>query len=315
MLELLYGHSGDQFLGKIALSLTSRGLAQGDGWTVADVLCTAGPRDRAFEERHSRFSIALVIAGSFHYRCTTGHELMTPGSILLGNAGQNFECGHEHGTGDRCVAFRFTSEYFERIAADAGGRPDFRVPRLPPLRATSPVFVRACVGLLRPDLDWEELGIQLAARAVQVAHGLSPNVNGAPPSALARVTSVVRRIERDRSRKLNLGTLAREAGLSPYHFLRTFQGLTGVTPHQFILRERLREAALRLVNERTLVLDIALDCGFGDLSNFNHAFRAEFGAAPRAYRLAYCRERVRKLGHSITRRPALESGTPPSQTA
>jgi AraC-like DNA-binding protein len=39
--------------------------------------------------------------------------------------------------------------------------------------------------------------------------------------------------------------------------------------------ERLRPA---------LILDVALDAGFGDVSNFNHAFRAEFGISPRAYR-------------------------------
>ena len=82
-----------------------------------------------------------------------------------------------------------------------------------------------------------------------------------------------------------LGSLAREAGLSPYHFLRTFQRLTGVTPHQYVLRARLREAAMRLAVEHARVIDIALDCGFGDVSNFNRAFRAEFGVSPRVYRL------------------------------
>jgi len=81
------------------------------------------------------------------------------------------------------------------------------------------------------------------------------------------------------------GSLAREAALSPFHFLRTFERLTGVTPHQYILRARLREAALRLAAEPAKILDIALDCGFADLSNFNRAFRAEFGVNPRAYRL------------------------------
>jgi len=69
-----------------------------------------------------------------------------------------------------------------------------------------------------------------------------------------------------------------------YHFFRTFEGLTGTTPHQYLLRIRLRRAALRLRTEPTPILDVALDCGFGDVSNFNHAFRAEFGLSPRAYR-------------------------------
>jgi AraC-like DNA-binding protein len=274
-------------LGKIAPSSntpTYRLLARGEGWTVAHVVCTAGPRDRPFEEQHSQFSIAIVTAGTFHYRSAKGHALMTPGSILLGNAGQHFECGHEHGVGDRCLAFRFSREYFERIASDAGGAPGFRVPRLPPLRATSAAIARACAGLAGADLAWEEISVSLTARAVQISNGMEPVPMCAPPSAVARVTAVVRRIERDFAAELNLAELAREARLSPYHFLRTFQSLTGVTPHQFILRRRLREAALGLASGRENILNIALDCGFGDVSNFNHAFRAEFGVSPRDFR-------------------------------
>ena len=94
-------------------------------------------------------------------------------------------------------------------------------------------------------------------------------------------------MERDQTMELNLATLARQARLSPYHFLRTFRTVTGVTPYQFILRKRLRAAALRLMSEPAKVLDIAFDCGFGDVSNFNHAFRAEFGVSPRDYRKLY----------------------------
>lgn len=229
-----------------------------------------------------------MAAGTFQYRSSSGGELMTPGSILLGNAGHSFECGHEHGVGDHCIAFRFTPEYLERIAADAGGVASFRTSRLPPLRETARLIARACAGLSgSPDVSWEELSIQLAARAVQVAAGLEPHGNHAPPGALARVTQAVRGMEREVAAELSLADLARQARLSPYHFLRTFQRATGVTPHQFILRRRLREAALRLARERTQVLTVALDCGFRDLSNFNHAFRAEFGVTPRDYRRLY----------------------------
>jgi AraC family transcriptional regulator len=90
----------------------------------------------------------------------------------------------------------------------------------------------------------------------------------------------VRAIERRPDATVGLGSLAREAGLSPYHFLRTFERLAGITPHQYVRRARLREAASRLVSNNEKVLDIALDCGFGDVSNFNHAFRSEFGINP-----------------------------------
>ena len=84
---------------------TPRTIAAGDGWTVADVVCTSGPPDRPFEEQHARYTIAIVLAGSFQYRSPFGGGLMTPGSVMLGNPGQCFECGHEHGDGDRCVSF------------------------------------------------------------------------------------------------------------------------------------------------------------------------------------------------------------------
>jgi AraC-like DNA-binding protein len=274
-------------LAKIAVEaeLAGRILAQGDGWSVEDVVCSSGPRDRPFEERHSHVSIAIVAAGTFQYRAQNsagrGCELMTPGSVLLGDAGQFFECGHEHGTGDRCISFRYTPDYFERLSAGAR----FRVPRLPPLRQLSALVARACAGLNgSQSLPWEELSIQLAAQALQLAGASRFKPNSATPSALARVTRTVRLIEQHPQARLDLGSLAREARLSRYHFLRTFEGLAGLTPHQYVLRARLREAASRLAKSTAAVLDIALESGFGDVSNFNRAFRNEFGVSPRAFR-------------------------------
>jgi AraC family transcriptional regulator len=271
----------------------TRLLARGHGWIVQDVVCTSGPQDRPFEEQHSSTSIAIVVAGSFQYRSAAGCELMSPGSLLLGNAGQCFECGHEHASGDRCIAFHYSTEYFERL----GIEPKFSAPRLPNLPALSPLVARAYTTLLASaDNAWEELCLELAVRTVQLANNTSPHPNATAPGALARVTSVVRLIEQCPTTELSLENLAREAGLSPYHFLRTFTQLTGLTPHQYILRTRLREAAIRLADSRTSppskILDIALDCGFDDLSNFNRAFRAEFGTTPRNYR------------NGITRTPA-----------
>ena len=233
-------------------------------------------------------SVAIVAAGTFQYRSATGRELMTPGSLLLGNAGQTFQCGHEHGVGDRCIAFSYAAEFFEALLADAGIRrasPDFKVPRLPPLRAFSPVVARATAALDgEGDVSWEELGIELAVRAAQVAGGLSPTQVVPQPGAVARVTRIVRMLEQDTDSSHTVGDLARDAGLSPYYFLRTFRSVTGVTPHQYISRVRLRRAATRLRTERGKIVDIALNSGFDDISNFNRAFRAEFGVSPRAYR-------------------------------
>jgi len=298
---LLYGEPERGVLAKIAVELrqalarraaagapgqaAARPLARGEGWQVTDVLCTHGPHDRPFEERHSAVSIAIVAAGTFQYRSAAGRELMTPGSLLLGNPGQTFECGHEHASGDRCIAFSYDPDYFARLAADAGVRcAGFRHVRLPPLRDFAPSVSRACTAVSGPaDITWDELATELAVRAASLASPVKPSTTP-PPNAEARVTRSVRMIDRDPAASLDLATLARAAGLSAYHFLRTFHQITGLTPHQYILRARLRAAATRIAAGTERILEVALDCGFGDLTNFNRAFRMEFGTNPRAWR-------------------------------
>lgn len=263
-------------------------LAAGDGWTVADVICTAGPADRSYEEQHSGVSIGVVVAGTFQYRSPRGRATLTPGSLLLGNHGECYECGHEHAAGDRCVAFRFTPALFDRIVADAGVPRDarrFRSPRVPPLRELSSYVARAAAGAVRAtDPAWDELALEIAAAALGAGGDAGRSDRAPSNAAVARVTDAVRRIERRPDAPVTLDSLAADAGESAFRYLRTFKRVTGVTPHQFVLRTRLRHAAAELAGTDAKVIDVALGSGFGDLSNFNRAFRDEFGVTPRRYR-------------------------------
>jgi AraC family transcriptional regulator len=266
-----------------------RTMASGAGWEVADVLCTCGPGDHAFEERHAAFCIALVAAGVFEYRSETGAALMTPGAVMLGNAGECFECGHRHRAGDRCIAFRYAPEYFERLFADAGiagRRASFEVARIEPSRLLAPFVAAVSTGATTAaEMAWDEIAVTVAARVIRAVEGMAvAKAKRLPAGALARVVDVVRWIDETPDAELGLDRLADHARLSPYHFLRTFEQATGVTPHQYVLRARLRACAQRLADTSDKIVDVALDCGFADLSNFNRAFRTEFGMSPRRYR-------------------------------
>jgi AraC family transcriptional regulator len=275
-------------------------LAKGDGWSVEDLLCTCGRHDHPFEEQHATVTVAVVMAGTFQYRAAAKLErtshLMIPGSLLLGNHGQSFECSHEHGSGDRCLSFHFSQDYFESLAANAGsprGERSFPVARLGVVRDLSSVIARASTGVARaggprrgPDWNawWEEVGLDLAALAVRIANGSAGSGKVAIPGAVARVTRILRNLEANPTFGPSIRRLALDAGLSPYHFLRTFEQLTGVTPHRYIRRMRLRQAAAELLAERKPILDVVMGCGFGDVSNFNRAFRREFGMCPSLFR-------------------------------
>ena len=133
-------------------SLRARVLAEGDDWLVEDVICTHRPHDPSFEERHGRYRVALVGAGTFQCRGANGRELLTPGSLLLGNVHECFECGHEHGTGDRCLAFGFAPEAFERLAYDVGvrGKARFAALRVPPLDGLAPLVAETSAAWTQP---------------------------------------------------------------------------------------------------------------------------------------------------------------------
>ena len=264
-------------MGKIATKI----VASGNGWSVRDAVCTSGPQDRPYEEQHGSFTIAAVVEGSFRYRGGRNSEVMSPGALLLGNCGHYFECGHEHGTGDRCVSFHYTPEFFER----SGAKGDFPVHRVPPLPVLTPLLVETRLAVQLPDkVAIEELAHGFVS-AVLGLLGKSREVSRAATAAdERRISATLRFIEANLAEPLPLAQLASAAKMSEFHFLRVFKQVARVTPHQYILRARLREAAVQLKTHGDDVLAIALAAGFLDLSNFNHAFRAEFGVSPRIYR-------------------------------
>jgi AraC-like DNA-binding protein len=271
------------------MPLSAKLLASGTGWRVSDVVCTSGPRDPCYEEQHSAYSIALVTDGNFQYRTAQGSALMTPGSLLLGNEGACFECGHQHTRGDRCLAFHFSPEVFESVVSATPGAKQLALaaPRLPPV--PSVLAVLAAAQALRDERgsreEFRELALRVAGAACAALGQGSPASQRSPtPRDERRVAAALHRIESQRERRLSVDELAAAAAVSPFHFLRIFEQVVGVTPGQYMLRTRLRRAAVRLRRSDDTIAAVALDYGFDDLSTFNRQFRRATGVTPGAYR-------------------------------
>lgn len=276
-----------------AMTITSHVLASGRGWSVRDVVCTAGPDDRPFEERHASVCIAAVMRGTFQYRTAHGTAMLAPGALLLGNAGACFECGHEHGVGDRCLSFQFAPDYFEDIVGAVRGarRVAFTVPRLAPSASLVPLIAAAETA---DALELEEVALRLAGGVAATLASTASPARAPSRRDTRRIGEAVRRIEAQAHQSITLTALARGAAMSPYHFLRTFRGVVGITPHQFVLGQRLRRTAVQLRQSDRSVTTIAYDAGFNDLATFNRRFRRIMGVTPTAYRL----ERLSRWGRS-----------------
>lgn len=80
-------------------------------------------------------------------------------------------------------------------------------------------------------------------------------------------------------------TLARLAGRSPSHVARAAVRWYGQTPTEIVNAARMEFSARQLMGSARPIVEIALDCGFNNLSHFYALFRKRFGVSPRRYRM------------------------------
>jgi AraC-like DNA-binding protein len=265
--------------------MASRTIAQGDGIIVYDYCCEAGPGDRPFAELHDRFSVAYVRKGSFGYQARGRAFELVAGSLLIGRPGDEYICTHDHHVcGDECLSVQLTPD----MAENAGVRPrswqSGGVPPVPELVVLGELAQAAAEG--RSDVGLDEIGLTLVARCADVVSGGSQKATKATARDRRRAVEVALWIDANAHEPVDLEGAARKAGLSAFHFLRLFRDALGVTPHQYLVRARLRHAARLLAEDDRPITDIALDVGFADLSNFVRTFRRAAGVSPSGFRRA-----------------------------
>ena len=257
--------------------------------TVSEFRCDAGPDDRPFAECRTGHSIAYVRSGSFGCHCRAGFFELVAGSLLVGAPGDEYTCTHEHVCGDVCLSFFLGEDLVDAL----GGRRETwqvgAVPPLPELMVLGELAQTAADG--NSDLGLDEVGQLLASRFVDVVSGRSRKRVAPNARDRRRAVEAALWIDANSHDEIDLELAARQADLSPFHFLRLFSNVLGVTPHQYLVRSRLRHAARLLAHDDIAVTDIAYDVGFGDLSNFVRTFHRAAGLSPTKFRQAARGER------------------------
>lgn len=252
--------------------------------SVMDYRCRVGPADAPFVELHGDFSVSYVRKGSFGYRARGESFELVAGSVLVGHPGDEFMCTHDHVQGDECLSFHLEPALVETIDDRTEIWRTGCVPPLPELMVLGELAQAAAEG--RSDVGVDEVGMLFAARFVEVVSGRKRK----PPQARARdrrrAVEAALWLDAHSHEPIDLDSTAREVGLSSFHFLRLFAAVLGVTPHQYLLRSRLRHAARLLADDARSITDVAFDVGFGDLSNFVRTFHRAAGVSPRRFRQA-----------------------------
>ncbi len=91
------------------------------------------------------------------------------------------------------------------------------------------------------------------------------------------------------SRELGLAELAAVVHLSPHHFCLLFRNTAGITPYQYVLRERVHESTKRLAARQVPIVEIAGALGFANQSHFTAVFRKVTGMTPKHYQRGFDR--------------------------
>lgn len=117
----------------------------------------------------------------------------------------------------------------------------------------------------------------------------------------ARVRRIRELVHAKMEEELTLCELAESVGLSTAHFSQMFRKSTGETPHQFVLRERVKRAKEMLRSAEARVLDVAVACGFKTQQHFARVFRRMCGISPTEYRQEFQRYDA-TLTHDISSR-------------
>ena len=251
--------------------------------SVIDYRCDAGPADRPFVESHRNYSIAYVRKGGFGCEARGEKRDLVAGSLMVGYPGDEYMCTHEHhGCGDECLSFQLAPELAESLGGSAQPWRAVSVAPVPELMMLGELGQAAAEGC--SDIGLDEIGHSLAARFLNLFQARKPAAASA--SDRRRAVEAALWIDAHSSEEIHLDRAARFAGRSPFHFLRVFSRVLGVTPHQYLVRSRLRRAARLLADAERSVTDIALDVGFGDLSNFVRTFHRAAGVSPRGFRCA-----------------------------
>jgi AraC-like DNA-binding protein len=252
--------------------------------SVSDFRCSAVPGDAPFVEQHRCHSVSYVRKGSFGCRSRGRSFELVAGSVMVGHPGDEYVCSHDHVCGDECLSFFLSSELVQAI----GDRPETWqigcAPPLPELMVLGELAQAAADG--RNDVGLDEIGQLFASRFVEIVSGRPEKPVSATSRDRRRAVEAALWIDAHSHRQIDLEDAAAQADISPFHFLRLFAKVLGVTPHQYLVRSRLRHAARRLADEDRSITDIAYDVGFGDLSNFVRTFHRAAGVSPLRFRQA-----------------------------
>lgn len=220
---------------------------------------------------HDQFGIGVIDAGAHRSHSGRGQVEAQAGDLITVNPGEVHD-GMPLAASGRSWRMLYLDPGL--LHGDDGGA-EFCWPAL-----HDPAAARRFGRLFAALTGSEAAGLEPEADLLLLVARLQDRPRHALPPA--RIDAALQRLADAPADPVSLADLARLAGLSRFHFLRSFAAATGLTPHAFQIQHRLH-LARRLIAARTPLAEAAAAAGFSDQSHLTRLFRRSYGLTPKAY--------------------------------
>lgn len=215
-------------------------------------------------------------------------SIRRPGSIIYIPAESEWTGWDE---GDATASYLLVSVEREFAEQTFAGTALYRPAELPPWIGFRDSTIEMALQRIATELRYPDpisatmVECQVAQLFVQLVRlnrtRYQPAKGGLSAFDLKRVMAMIESLSGDRP---TLADLAKEIGISRFHFGRAFKQSTGMTPHAFIAKRRLEQSAEMLRSTNLSATKIAMECGFASSSHFTNAFKRAFGVNPSEFR-------------------------------
>ena len=241
------------------------------------------------------YSVVLQTSEPVRIEWTEGktcrQKQMNPGDVSLHSVGEL--PGFRLYQAVEMVEIGFTPQFAARVI-HAGCGPSFA--ELRPAYGISDAQIQRIGLALQAEVEagcpggvllGESLAVALAAH-IFTQYRTGAKTEPLPSSGLSRsdMRRVLAYIQDNLERDMTLDALAGMVHLSPHHFALRFRQSLGISPHQFVLGQRIEKARYLLTNSRDTLAEIALAVGFASQSHFTLHFKRTVGLPPGQYRKA-----------------------------